>query len=49
MAKLKLKMLINMKMKLLWIETAASSVFSMEPAMEEKLGKMPSVNIKPLF
>lgn len=28
------KMLINMKMKLLWIEAAASSLFSMEPAVE---------------
>lgn len=28
-----------MKMKLLWIETAASSVFSTGPAMEEKLDK----------
>ena len=37
------KMLINMKMQLLWIEAAASSVCSLEPAMEEKSDKMLSI------
>lgn len=42
-------MLINMKMKLLWLGIAASFLFSMERAMEEKLDKVLSINIKPLF
>lgn len=37
------KMLINMKMQFLWIEVAASSVCSVEPAMEEKSDKMLSI------
>ena len=36
-------MLINMKMQFLWIEVAASSVRSVEPAMEEKSDKMLSI------
>lgn len=46
---IEVKMLINMKMKLLWLGIAASSLFSMERAMEEKLDKVLSINIKPLF
>lgn len=41
------KMFVNVKIKLLWIETAAFFVFSVETAVEEKLDKM--LSIKPLF